>query len=381
MALAVVLLTGAGLMTQTVVRLLHVDPGFRVEGLVTGRVQLPGARYPAQRRQAFADDLLPRLRAMPGVTAAALAESLPIDGSDWQAIFMARDRPLPPRADMPSADIDAVSPGFVAALGMRLLDGRDFQAHEPQPAVIVNEELARRIWPDERAIGRQVRIGFPETPESLSPWSTVIGIVADVKFDGLAAATPLQIYYPTAMFPPDSFAVVVRGAGDPDGVAPALRRAVAALDPELPLSNVQTMEAIRRASTAREGLLARLFVLFAAAALVLAAVGLAGIVAQGVAERTHEIGVRMALGAGRAHVLRLVTARVLGATAAGAAIGVAGALVLSRWIAGLLFGVTPTDPLTLASVVVLLGLVAFVAAWLPARRATAVDPLASLRVD
>jgi predicted permease len=380
-ALAVLLLAGAGLMIQTVVRLLHVDPGFRVEGLVTGRVQLPGSRYPAERRQAFADELLPRLRALPGVTAAAIAESLPIDGSDWQAIFMARDRPLPPRAEMPSANIDPVSPGFVAALGMRLVEGRAFAAHEPRPVVIINEKLARQIWPGERAIGRQLRIGFPETPESLSPWSTVIGVVGDVKFDGLAAGTPLQIYYPTAMFPPDAFSVVVRTAGDPDGLAPALRRAVAALDPELPVSSLQTMEAIRRASTAREGLLARLFVLFAAAALLLAAVGLAGIVAQGVTERTHEIGVRVALGARRGHVMRLVTGRVLAATAAGAAIGVVGALVLSRWIAGLLFGVTPTDPLTLTSVVVLLGVVAFVAAWLPARRATAVDPLAALRIE
>jgi len=382
-ALAVVLLTGAGLMARTVVGLVRVDPGFRPEGVLTGWLELPAKGYPDARRVAFVDDLLARLEALPGVASAGVAgSSLPLLGSTWQSIFLVGGRPVPERADLPSATIVPASRGLVETLGMRLLRGRGFAAdREPAPVAMVNARLAREMWPDEDPIGKVLRPGWPETPETISPWREVIGVVADVAYDGPPADPPLQIYLPYADVPDASLGIVVRATGDPLAMVPAVRRTLAALDPSLPFFSVRSMDEIRRASTARERLLANLLTLFAAVALLLASVGLAGVVGQGVTERRREIGLRMALGASGGHVRWLVMSRVLAAVAAGAIAGLAAALALSRWLAGLLFGVSPFDPATLAGVVVVLALVTFVAAAVPARRATTADPLSALRVD
>src|SRR2546426_7903309 len=264
-------------------------------------------------------------------------------------------------------------------MGMRLVRGRLFTAADgPQSSsvIVINETLARRIWPGEDPLGKRLKQGWPETPGT---WREVVGIVADVKFEGLSELTPLQVYMPFAQSPTSDLAFVVRTDGDPASLQPAVVAAVHALDRDLPVFSVRTMDRVLDASIARERMAVLVLMVFAVVALTLASVGLYGVVAHGVTERTHEIGVRIALGAERRHVLGLVVRQGLSAAAVGAAIGLAGAAALSRTMEGLLFGVTATDPLTFAAVILMLLSVTVVACYVPARRATRVDPTTALR--
>ena len=389
-ALALMLLTGAGLMMRTLQELTRVDTGIRTDHLLTTRFTLAGSQWTLPKRQVFYADVLSRARALPGVTNAALAASLPIDGSNWNSIFVVADKPVPERAKLPSAAFTPVSAGYFETMGMRLLSGRFFNATEsPDSAkvIIVNDTLARRLWPSESPIGKQLKQGWPETPATgppgtyVSPWREVVGVVADVKFNGVTAETPLQVYLPVIQDGARSLALVIRTATDPTSLASAVEGIVGGLDKDLPLFEMRTMDQMLDTAIARERMSMLIFVVFAVVALTLASIGLYGVVSHGVTERTHEIGVRMALGAGQRHVVGLVVRQGLSMAALGTAIGVAGALALSRWVQALLFGVTASDPMTLLGVVITLLSVALVACYVPAWRATRVNPTMALRSE
>ncbi len=380
-ALAVLLLTGAGLMIRTLQELTGVDPGFRPDHLLTTQFVLNGEQWTDERQEAFRDELLRRVRALPGVTNAALSFALPIDGSQWNSVFIVADKPVPPRAQLPSAAFTPVSDDYFVTIGTRLRRGRTFtraDGAESARVAVVNETFARRLWPGEDAIGKRLKQGWPEDE---ADWREVVGIAADVKFNGVNVDTPMQVYLPLTQVPMRFLAIVVRTAVDPSSLAPQLESAVHGLEPDLPLYGTRTMDAILEVSIARQRLSMIVFVVFGAVALTLASVGLYGVASHSVTERTHEIGVRMALGADRADVLRLVVGQGLGTAAAGAVLGIAGALAMSRMVQGLLFGVRATDPATLSAVVVMLLAVAIAACTLPAWRATRLDPTMALRAE
>ena len=361
--------------------LTQVDTGFRPDHLLTTRFALAGEQWTREKRIVFFDDLQARLRALPGVTNAAFAFSLPIDGSNWNSIFIVADKPVPPRAQLPSAAFTPVSNGYFETMGMRLVRGRFFDATDTatSPKVtVINESLAKRLWPGEDAIGKRLKQGWPETPND---WREIVGVVGDVKFNGVTADTPMQAYLPLAHEPSRGVAIVARTQGDPAAVGPAIEGVMQQVNKDLPLFQARTMDDMLGESIARQRMSMLVFVMFAVVALTLASVGLYGVVAHGVTERMHEIGVRIALGAEQHHVVAMVIRQGLSMALVGTAIGVAGALALSRWIQSLLFGVTATDPATLGAVIVVLLTVALVACSVPAWRATRVDPTNALRAE
>jgi putative ABC transport system permease protein len=261
-------------------------------------------------------------------------------------------------------------------LGGRLLGAADTPTSPP--TIVVNETLAKSIWPGEDAVGKHLKQGWPEDKNA---WREVVGVVADVKFNGLASDTPLQVYLPLTQESSTSLIVAARTAVDPMSIVPTLEAAARDINKDMPLFQTSTMDQVLETSIAQQRLSLIVMVTFAVVALTLASLGLYGVIAHSVTERTHEIGVRMALGAEARHVLGLMIRQGLTTTAIGAAIGVAGAIALSRWIQDLLFGVTPTDPATFAAVVATLMAVALVACYVPAWRATRVDPTTALRSE
>jgi len=380
-ALALMLLIGAGLMIRTLQRATSVEAGFRPDHLVTAQMELNGAQWTPARQRTFRNELLERLRAVPGVTQAAITFVLPIDGSQWNSIFIVSNKPVPERAKLPSSAFTPVTPGYFETVGMRLLRGRYFDGHDSENAAsvaVVNESFAKRMWPDENPIGQSLKQGWPEDRGS---WREVVGVVADVKFNGLTAETPLQVYLPIDQEPVRDLALVARTSDDPASLLPTVESLVHDLDRDLPLFGKRTMDQILESSMARERMSMIVFMVFAAVALALASIGLYGVVAHGVTERTHEIGVRMALGADPRHVLSLIVGQGLVTTIAGIAVGLVGALALSRTIEGLLFGIESTDPATFAAVVALLFVIALTACTIPAWRATRVDPTRALRAE
>jgi len=381
-ALALVLLVGAGLMIRTLGRLSAVDAGFRSDHLLLARFTLGGERWrDAAARASFLDQLLENLRSRPGLGDSSLAESLPIEDSNWSSGFVAQDRPAPERAETPSADFAPVSAGYFETLGIPLVGGRRFDATDTASSskvVVVNEALARRIWPGEEAVGRYLKQGWSDSD---APWRRVVGVVADVKSAGLTAQTPLQVYMPISQEPPDAPAIVVRTALPLAEAQRQIEDAVRRLDDALPLYDVRTMDELLGGSIARQRMAMLVLLVFAAVALTLAAVGLYGVVSHSVTERRHEIGVRMALGAEGRDVLRLVVRQGLATALVGAAIGLVGAVALSRTLRSLLFEVSATDPATLAGVALMLLAVSALACYVPARRAVRVDPTQALRVE
>ena len=380
-ALAIVLLVGAGLMIRTVQELIAVDTGFRADHVLTTRFTLSGPQWTEERRQAFYPEFVQRIRAIPGVTQAALTMALPIDGSQWNSIFIVADKPVPARSQLPSAAFTPVSTGFFETMGIRLLRGRRFGAADTptsQPTIVINETLAKALWPGEDAVGKHLKQGWPEDKNA---WREVVGVAADVKFNGLATDTPLQVYLPLTQESSSSMIVAARTAVDPMSIVPTLEAVARDINKDMPLFQTSTMDQVLETSIAQQRLSLIVMVTFAVVALTLAALGLYGVIAHSVTERTHEIGVRMALGAEARHVLGLMIRQGLATTAIGAAIGVAGAFALSRWIQDLLFGVTATDPATFAAVVATLMAVALVACYVPAWRATRVDPTMALRSE
>jgi putative ABC transport system permease protein len=322
------------------------------------------------------------LQAFPGAQSVGIVSDLPLSGMNADRSYTHSG--IPPneqRRRPPSADYRHCSPAYFSAIGMPLLRGRAFteqDAHGAQPVAIVNQTLARQIWPNENAVGKQITFF---SPEGLEPWRVVVGVVGDVKHHGLNVETRPEIYVPHTQAPTSTMTLVMRAAGDATTMTASVRKAVRALDADLPLFNVRTLEQLRNDTLAPQRFNLWLLGAFACIALALAALGIYGVLAYSVSQRTHEIGLRLALGAQPRDVLRLILRQALALTLIGLAIGGLGALALLRLMQKLLFEVNSTDPLTFIAITLLLLVVSLLACWIPARRAMRVDPLVALRVE
>jgi len=381
--LALALLVGAGLMLRTLHQLTRVDPGFNADNLLAVQFTLPGRVYNIERRLAFFRECRTRIEALPGVRSAAFVMSLPIDGSSWNSPFIVADKAVPPLGELPYAAFTPVGANYFETMGIRLLGGRAFtevEMTDTPPVTVINESLARRLWPGENPVGKRLRQG---NAESQAAWREVVGVVADVKLYGVAVEAPLQVYLPLALRNSSYVGLAVRTTGDPLASASAVERAIHALDKDLPVRS-RSMDQIMGNAIARQRLTLALLASLALLALLLAGVGIYGVMSYAVEQRTHEIGIRVALGAQTSDVLRLVVKQGMRLAVAGVVSGLAVALVLAKLLTGfsaLLYGVKATDPATFALIALLLLMVALLACSIPARRATKVDPLIALRSE
>ncbi|HEU4630293.1 MAG TPA: ABC transporter permease [Gemmatimonadaceae bacterium] len=381
MALALVLLAGAGLLARSFARLTAVDPGFDPSHVLTMRLSLPAEKYEFEAIAPFFEQLAERVTALPGVRSAAAATQFPPgNGFDTQ---VATERDLGTAGAAPRrADVTNATTGFVRTMGYVLKRGRAFDAHDGADApavVLLNETAARRFFPDGRAVGQRLRIG---DDSASARWAEVIGVVGDVRNRGLDAPTAPELFVPVAQQRAQwnsQLFLLVRTTGDPLRALPAVRAAIAELDPDQPVYAIQTLQSAFATSMAQRRIAMLLVTIFAGIALVLAAVGIYGVMSYLVSERTHEIGIRMALGAPRGRVLRLVLRETLALVAVAVVLGLGGALALGRALRSLVFGIGTSDPATLAAVALLLGAVAVAASLLPAGRATRVPPVEALR--
>jgi putative ABC transport system permease protein len=379
-ALALVLLVGAGLLVRSFARLMDVDAGFDTERTITMRVSLPQSRYgqPPQRIQFF-DRLFERIDRLPGVQSSGAVSFLPLTGLGSATSYAVVGEATPPAGQEPVADVRVIANDYFKAMGIPLVRGRLFDSGQPADAqnrVIVNEALARRHWPNADPIGKRIKVNWTDQRED-----EIIGVVGDVRHAGLETEARSMTYWPQLREANSSMTLAVRTAGEPASVVSAIRGIVREQDPDLALADIKTMDEVVSRSVAQRRLLATLLGIFAAAALVLAAVGIYGVIAYSVTQRTQEIGIRLALGAQRSDVLRLVVGQAAALALAGILIGAAGAALLTRLMTDLLFGVKPFDPLTFGAVAALLGSIALLASYLPGRRATRVDPVVALRAE
>jgi predicted permease len=378
LALSFMLLIGAGLMLRSLLKLHQVDPGFRADRVLTAGLDLNWSRYDTpERRLDFYDRLLPRLRALPGVTQAAFGSTFPLNDSfPWTSALRIESRPLPEGQATPRVDMRVASPEYFQTMGIPVVAGRRFTAQDGAEAAgvaMVNKAMARRFWGAASPLGQRLSFDAGKT------WRTVVGVVGDVKQYGLDRAPAEEVYRPLAQSPLLGGHVLLRTAGLPHALQAGLRDAVRAIDPEQPVYGVRTLEETRADSLAPRRLTATLLGLFALLALVITATGIAGLIAFSVSRRTHEIGIRMALGAVPGNVLWMVLQQGAALVLAGLVLGIAGALAFTRVLSNLLFEVQPTDPLTFLAVIATLLAVAAVACLLPARRATAIQPMVALR--
>ena len=377
-ALSLVLLTGAGLLVRSFLQLQRVEPGFVPQRAVTMQLLMPGSRYPDEAAQIrFFREVHDRLAAAPGVQSAAVSTTLPMSGSSLGAGFTVDDHPVANPADRPTAAGFAISPDYFATMGIQLVRGRVFSARDDEkgpPVAIINETMARRFWPNEDPVGRRLTSYGGISRE-------IVGIVRDVKNRDLAENAGPQLYTPYVQRPWPFLAVVARTTGDPVGLAATLRQAVAAVDPDLAAADVRTIDDYLAKSVATPRFNATLIAGFAILALFLAGCGLYGVMSYAVVQRSREIGIRMALGAQPGDVRGMVVSQAMKMGLAGLIVGLAGAFTASRLLGSLLFGIGPSDPPTFAVVCGLLLGVVLVAAYVPARRATRVDPMVALRAE
>ena len=381
-ALALVLLVGAGLMIKTLVRLGQVDLGFNPQNVLTMRIALLGSRYKEPGAQAeFFKQLLERMKSLPGVRWASVSRGLPVEG--WNGMgFVTEENPSPPPNEEPDANYLVIGPDYFRVMGVPLLEGRlftDQDTNESARVVIVNEKLARKQWPGQDPIGRRLRMDGNNN----SPWLTVVGVVGNVRTqwpfpDFLSELYVPYTQYPWLLFPRH---LIVRTVSNPTGLATAIAHEVNALDKDQPVSDIRSLDQLVAEAVAQQRFAMVVLGAFASLALVLAAVGIYGVMAYSVTQRTHEIGLRMALGAQPGDVLSLVVGRGLILTLVGVGAGLAGALALTRFLSSLLYEVRPTDFGTFAAVSLLLIGVALLASYIPARRATKVDPMVALRYE
>jgi putative ABC transport system permease protein len=379
-ALALLLLVGAGLMVKSFSRLLAVDPGFRTTNVVSASLSLPRTESDSTRIIGFYRDLVQRATALPGVSSAAAVSYLPLRRIGARYSFSVEDKPIPDPQRRPSSSFNVVTPGYFGTLDIPLLQGRDFteQDHWSRPGVVVvNRTLARRFWPGENPVGK--RLTFDDDPDEPGDWLTVIGVVGDVRQLSLVDEVMPQIYAPQSQVALPEMALLVRTSMDPAAIAPSVRGLVASLDPEIPVSEIQELVQLRDGSISTERFRTLVLGSFGVLALALALIGVYGVISYGVVQRTREIGIRVALGARRGQILRLVAGEGMVTVAGGIAVGLAGAAALSRLLVSLLFQVEPGDPATFLAIALLISGIALVACALPARRALRVDPAATLR--
>jgi putative ABC transport system permease protein len=383
-ALACVLLVGAGLLLRSFDRLLRVEPGFRSEGLITARLLLPGSSYPSESSQAqFFEHAVATLAAVPSVRAAAAVSDAPLGDAPPYVAFSVQGQAAPPRGTVHDLELFSASPSYFMTLGMPLLQGRLFgeadRADAP-PVVIVNQAAAHRYFGGESPLG--ARITFEDPADTAARWMTVVGVVGDIHHAALDEPPYPQAYLPIAQAPGRWMVLVARAAGrDPLALAPVMRRVVGELDPGIALSGVATMDQRIASVTERPRLSALVLGGFAASALLLAALGIYGVVSYAVVQRTRELGIRLALGAGERSVVAMVLRQGMAPVAAGVGAGLAAAWGASRVLRSLLFDVGATDPLTFLAVATFLSGVALLACYLPARRASLSDPVTALRAE
>jgi len=379
-ALAIVLLIGAGLLIRSFARLQQVNVGFNPAQLLTAQVGLPRAKYAKPEQWiSFYQQTLERMNALPGAQEAAVAVPLPLSDSYINLAFEIEGRPPRAKSESPTADFVAISPNYFHVLQVPLLRGREFRGADSEsgPKVcVISSSVAQQLFPNDSALGQRILIGYPTNSSR-----EIVGIVGDVKDSDLSARQTAQIYVPFVQNPLWAADIAVRARGNPSSLGGALREQIRAIDSALPVAEVKPMEEAIGSSIAQPRFRTALLSLFGAAALLLAAIGIYGVLAYTVTQQTREIGIRMALGANPGRVLRLVLARGLRLAGAGTAIGVLAALVLTRLLGSLLFDVSATDPLTFAAVAGLLLAVALLACYVPARRAMRVDPMVALRYE
>jgi putative ABC transport system permease protein len=378
-AVSFLLLIGAGLMVRSLVNLQRVDPGFRPENVLTIQLSLDFSRYTTNEKTlGFFDSLLEKAEALPGVTSVAAAGVFPLDKSPAFNNRFDIEGQQGNDTGKPVAEINVISPGYLQVLGIPLLSGRDFDRRdrpESTKVVIITQSVAQRHWHNQDPVGRRISFDNGKT------WTQIIGVIGDVHEHGLDLPANDLLYVPFAQYPQNSPALLARTQGDPMAVARTVVQRLYEVDPNQPAGRIQSLEQYRADSIAAPRLTAKLLGLFALLALAIAAAGIGGVMALSVSQRTHEIGVRMAIGARPAEIIRMILGQGMGLAIAGVAIGLLGAFSLTHAVKSLLFGVTPTDPLTFFSVASVLGAAAFVACFVPAHRASRIDPNIALRVE
>jgi len=378
-ALSVVLVVGAGLLARTVSRLLSADTGFQARGALTARLQLvDSTRFDAGSRAPFVRGLVERVRALPGVRAAGLGAALP-PTTGFLAVSFRREDDRG-RRNSSIMTFAPITDGYLAAIGARLVEGRDFteaDAAAPQPVAVISASAVPLLFEDGDAIGQTLPFALPGTKEE----ARVIGVVSVVKYSGLDKPRSATIYMPWQIMPSSVVFLVARTAGTPTSIAPDVRAAIRDLDPNQPIQTMRSLEDVVSASVAGQRFRGRLATSFAALALLVAIVGLAGAVTRSVVERRRELAIRLALGASHARVLRGALAEAVGVILVGVPGGLGGAALAGRGLGSMLFGVTPFDPVTFSAGASTVAVLAIIAAWLPARRATDVSPAELMREE
>ncbi|HEX8775383.1 MAG TPA: ABC transporter permease [Pyrinomonadaceae bacterium] len=381
-ALALVLLVGAGLMIRSFMRLQQTSPGFEPKNLLTMNISLPRQKYKEQQQaNVFFEQLLQRVRAVPGVESVGGIDPLPLSDSNETTGVLVEGQPALAPADRPEVGSRNVTPGYFQTMRIPLLKGRPFTEQDREdapPMVIVNEALARRFWPGEDAIGK--RLGF-EDDEGKQEWREVVGVVGNVRHERLDVEAKPEVYVPYRQLPRNFMTLVVRTSSEPANMIAAIRDQVLALDKDQPVFGIKTMEERLSKSVAQSRFIMMLLAVFSALALSLAAIGIYGVMAYTVSQRTHEIGIRMALGAQGGDVMRMVVRQGMTLAMAGVVLGLVAAFALTRLMTSLLYGVTATDPWTFGVVPVVLSTVALLAIIIPARRSTRIDPMEALRYE
>ena len=381
-ALSLLLAAGAGLLLRSFGEILKVDPGFRPEGVLTMRIALPDAVYskPEQVR-GFYERLLDQVRSLPGVESAGAVSALPLSGLGSSGTIMVDSKLVPREVTTPEADQRAATADYFKAMGISLVRGRFFEARDSDtaaPVAIVDESLARTYWPGQDAVGRRLHRGGDG---STAPWATIIGVVRHVRNRTLEARSRVEVYWPENQRSSGAMTLAIRTSGDPMNLAATIQREVSGIDPDLPVYRVRTMTEVMGDSLQRRRLALVLLGVFAGLALLLASLGIYGVTTYGVAQRRMEIGLRMALGADRGQVVRMLIRGGMGTIAVGLALGLGLALSLTRLMHGLLFAVGASDPLSLVGAALLLTIAAFLAILIPAQRATKVNPMDALRYE
>jgi predicted permease len=383
-ALSLVLLVGAGLLVKSFMRLREVNPGFEPQRVLTTRLSISKSKYPEpEQQQKFFQETLRRVAAVPGIEAAGFISPLPLGGDNSSSTFRIEGRATPSDQKKTSSNYRAISPDYFHAMSIPLLKGRDFNDRDTKdapPALIINETFARRYFAGEDPIGKRIVIEADPLEDPNPPPREIVGVVGDVRHESLDTAAGLEFYVPYPQKPERAMSLVARTQTDnPAGLAMSVRAAIRQVDKDQYIPQIVPVDQLLAASIAQRRFSMLLLGLFAGIALLLAAVGIFGVMNYSVSQRTHEIGIRMALGAQGSDVLKMIVRQGMALALVGVVLGLVASFALTRVMAGLLYGVSATDPLTFAGVSVLLAAVVLAACYIPARRATKVDPMIALR--